>query len=42
MQGGALRIANVTQEDAGMYVCEALNVEGLANGSGILEIKGTV
>ena len=41
VQGRVLRIANVTQEDAGIYVCEASNVEGSANGSGILEIKGT-
>ena len=42
MQRGVLKIANVTQKDAGSYNCEAKNVEGSAKRSGILEIKGKV
>ncbi|CAH3185759.1 unnamed protein product [Porites lobata] len=42
VQRGVLKIANVTQKDAGSYNCEAKNVEGSANRSGILEIKVTV
>ena len=42
VQRGVLKIANVTQKDAGSYNCEAKNVEGSANRSGILEIKGKV
>ena len=42
MQTGVLKIANVTQKDAESYNCEAKNVEGSANRSGILEIKGKV
>ena len=42
MQRGLLRIAKVTQEDAGIYVCDASNVEGAANGTASLEIKGIV
>ena len=37
---GVLRIANVTHQDAGMYFCDASNVEGSAQGSATLEIKG--
>ncbi|PFX26969.1 basement membrane-specific heparan sulfate proteoglycan core protein-like isoform X2 [Stylophora pistillata] len=39
---GVLRIANVTHQDAGMYFCDASNVEGSAQGSATLEIKVTV
>ena len=42
MQTGVLKIANVTQKDAESYNCEAKNVEGSANRSGILEIKSKV
>ena len=42
MRGGVLSIANVTQEDAGIYLCEASNVEGSAEGNGTLEIEGIV
>ena len=35
VQRGVLKIANVTQKDAGSYNCEAKNVEGSANRSGI-------
>jgi len=42
VRDGVLRIANVTQEDAGIYFCEASNVEGTAEGNGTLEIKVTV
>ncbi|CAH3196881.1 unnamed protein product, partial [Porites evermanni] len=42
VQRGVLKIANVTQKDAGSYNCEAKNVEGSANRSGILGIKVTV
>lgn len=40
VRGGAFSIANVSQEDAGIYICEASNVEGSAKGNGTLEIKG--
>ena len=42
VQRGVLKIASVTQKDAGSYNCEAKNVEGSANRSGTLEIKGKV
>lgn len=42
MQGGVLRIANVTENGPGTYVCDATNVEGSANGSAVLEIKGSL
>ncbi|XP_078373536.1 basement membrane-specific heparan sulfate proteoglycan core protein-like [Oculina patagonica] len=42
VRGGVLSIANVTQEDAGIYFCEASNVEGSAKGNGTLDIKVTV
>ncbi|KAJ7379698.1 Basement membrane-specific heparan sulfate proteoglycan core protein [Desmophyllum pertusum] len=42
VRGGVFRIANVTQEDAGIYFCDASNVEGSAEGNGTLEIKVTV
>ena len=42
VRDGVLRIANVTQEDAGIYFCQASNVEGTAEGNGTLEIKGTM
>ena len=42
VQRGVLKIANVTQKDAGSYNCEAKNVEGSAKRSGIFEIKGKV
>lgn len=41
MRGGVLSISNVTQEDAGIYFCEASNVEGSAEGNGTLKIKGS-
>ena len=40
LQGGVLTITNVTENDAGIYVCNALNIEGTENGSTILEMKG--
>lgn len=42
VRDGELRLVNVTQEDAGIYFCEASNVEGTAVGNGTLEIKGTM
>lgn len=37
---GVLRIPNVTHQDAGIYFCDASNVEGSAQGNTTLEIKG--
>ena len=42
LQHGLLQIANVSQEDAGTYVCQAENIEGSAEGSAVLKIKGSV
>ena len=41
-QGGVLRIVNVTENEPGTYVCDATNVEGSANSSAVLEIKGSL
>ena len=40
VQGGVLTITNVTKNDAGLYECSALNIEGSTNQSSLLEIKG--
>ena len=38
VRDGVFSIANVTQQDAGIYFCEASNVEGTAVGNGTLDL----
>ncbi|XP_068699347.1 basement membrane-specific heparan sulfate proteoglycan core protein-like isoform X3 [Montipora foliosa] len=39
VQGGVLTITNVTKNDAGLYECSALNIEGSTKQSSLLEVK---
>ena len=39
-EDGTLRIESVNETDAGVYICEALNIRGAAYASAKVEVKG--
>jgi hypothetical protein len=42
VKGGQLTITKISRDDAGIYICRATNVEGIAESSATIKIKGII